>query len=58
MTDKDCLDKIQDIVDGYMWDEEADGVASMDTIIKILLQRDKPYNSVDAIEENTNRSTT
>lgn len=58
MTDKDCLDKIQDIVDGYMWDEEADGVVSMDMIIKVLLQRDKPYNSFDAIKENTSRSTT
>jgi hypothetical protein len=45
MTDRECLNKIQDIVDGYMWDEEADGVASMDMIIKVLLQRDKPYEN-------------
>lgn len=45
MTDKECLNKIQDIVDGYMWDEEADGVAAMDMIIKVLLQRDKPYEN-------------
>ena len=54
MTDKECLNKIQDIVDGYMWDEDADGVASMDMIIKVLLQRDKPYENsiISAIREN------
>ena len=45
MTDKECLNKIQDVVDEYMWDEDADGVAAMDMIIKVLLQRDKPCDS-------------
>ena len=54
MTDKECLNNIQDIVDGYMWDEDADGVAAMDMIIKVLLQRDKPYENsiISAIREN------
>lgn len=45
MTDKECLNKIQDIIDEYSWDEEADGVAAMDRIIKVMLQRDKPYDT-------------
>lgn len=53
MTDKDCLDKIQDIVDDYMFDEDSDGIEFMDRIIRIMLERDKPYNGViDAIKEN------
>jgi hypothetical protein len=43
MTDKECLNKIQDIVDEYMWDEEADGYDAMDAIIKVMFLRDKPY---------------
>lgn len=43
MTDKECLNKIQDIVDGYMWDEDADGSDAMDAIIKVMFLRDKPY---------------
>ena len=37
-----------------MWDEDADGVAAMDMIIKVLLQRDKPYEDpiISAIREN------
>jgi len=53
MTDKDCLDKIQDIIDDYMFDEDSDGIEFMDRIIKVMLERDKPYNAViDAIKEN------
>ena len=53
MTDKDCLDKIQDIVDDYMFDEDSDGIEFMDRIVRIMLERDKPYNGViDAIKEN------
>lgn len=51
MTDKDCLDKIQDIVDDYMFDEDSDGIEFMDRIIRIMFERDKPYNGViDAID--------
>ena len=54
MTDKECLDKIQDIVDDYAWDEDSDGIEFMDRIVKVMLERDKPYNSVtEAIRENT-----
>lgn len=53
MTDKDCLDKIQDIVDDYMFDEDSDGIEFMDRIVRIMLERDKPYNDViAAIKEN------
>ena len=53
MIDKECLDKIQDIVDDYMFDEDSDGIDFMDRIIKVMLERDKPYNSVtEAIREN------
>lgn len=53
MTDKDCLDRIQDIVDDYMFDEDSDGIEFMDRIVRIMLERDKPYNGViDAIKEN------
>lgn len=54
MTDKECLNKIQDIIDEYSWDEEADGVAAMDMIIRVTLQRDKPYENpiISAIREN------
>lgn len=53
MTDKECLDKIQDIIDDYMFDEDSDGIEFMDRITKVMLERDKPYNGViDAIKEN------
>jgi hypothetical protein len=44
MTDKECISKIKDIIDDYMWDEDSDGIEFMDRIIKVMLEHDKKEN--------------
>ena len=44
MTDKECIGKIKDIIDDYMWDEDSDGIEFMDMIIKVMLEYDKKEN--------------
>ena len=48
MTDKECLNSIQEIVDEYMQDEEADGFDAMDAIIKVMFLRDRPYEDTES----------
>lgn len=44
MTDKECISKIKDIIDNYIWDEDSDGTEFMYMIVKVMLEYDKKEN--------------